>query len=131
MARPEYVEWLRFARDDLEAAEFLLSMKPRKIEIICYHCQQCAEKALKAVLALFDDEIPRSHDLRLLMKQCQLRVPALDRLIDVLPRLQPFAVAVRYPHEPEAFDGDEIKAIENAKRVLSTVAESCATLKKA
>jgi HEPN domain-containing protein len=63
------MEWLSYARDDLETAEYLLGMKPRKIEVICYHCQQCAEKALKAVLAFYEEDIPRSHDLRLLWKK--------------------------------------------------------------
>lgn len=43
MGEPELREWLRFARDDLEAATLLLGSSPRKCEIICFHCQQSAE----------------------------------------------------------------------------------------
>ncbi len=123
MARPEYLEWLSYARDDLETAEYLLGMKPRKIEIICYHCEQCAEKALKAVLAFYEEEIPRSHDLRLLMKHCRERAPAIDRLADLLPVLQPFAVSVRYPYETDVAEGDEIVALEHARNVFHFIQE--------
>ena len=43
-------EWLDFAHMDLSSAEFLLGMHPVPVEIICYHCEQAAEKFLKAVL---------------------------------------------------------------------------------
>jgi HEPN domain-containing protein len=45
-------EWLHFAQMDLSSAEYLLPMRPRPTEIICYHCQQSAEKALKSILIL-------------------------------------------------------------------------------
>ena len=37
-------EWLDFAYMDLSAAEHLLTMRPLPVEIICYHCEQAAEK---------------------------------------------------------------------------------------
>ena len=37
-------EWLEFAKMDLGAAEYLLTMHPLPVEIICYHCEQAAEK---------------------------------------------------------------------------------------
>ena len=43
-------EWFKMARIDFESANFLLNMKPAPLEIICYHCQQCAEKSLKGLL---------------------------------------------------------------------------------
>lgn len=47
-------EWLDFAYMDLSAAEHLLTMRPLPVEIICYHCEQAAEKFLKATLVQFD-----------------------------------------------------------------------------
>lgn len=41
-------EWLEFAAMDLDSAQFLLGMRPVPVEIICYHCEQAAEKLLKA-----------------------------------------------------------------------------------
>ena len=41
--------WLEFASADLETASFLYEKQyPRQLEIICYHCQQAGEKAIKA-----------------------------------------------------------------------------------
>ncbi len=40
-------EWLDYAVKDLTSARSLLKMKPHLGEIICFHCQQAAEKALK------------------------------------------------------------------------------------
>ena len=46
----ESQEWQRIAAMDLSTAEYLLGMSPLPIEIICYHCQQSAEKYLKGYL---------------------------------------------------------------------------------
>ena len=47
----EYIaEWFQFADIDLASAEHLQSMRPQPLEIICYHCQQSAEKNLKGYL---------------------------------------------------------------------------------
>ena len=44
-------EWLSFAETDLGVARHLYeSYHPKPLEIICYHCQQSAEKAIKAVI---------------------------------------------------------------------------------
>lgn len=40
-------EWIEMARMDLHSAEFLLDMRPLPIEIVCFHCEQAAEKMLK------------------------------------------------------------------------------------
>jgi HEPN domain-containing protein len=48
MPNPEAFEWYRFARMDLMAANTLNEhARPKPLEIICYHAQQCAEKMLK------------------------------------------------------------------------------------
>jgi HEPN domain-containing protein len=117
MGKSEYQQWLRYAKDDLEAARYLLSMPQRKLEIICYHCQQCAEKSLKALLALQDLEIPHTHDLRLLASVLRVIYP-FDDYSKQLAYLQPFAVAVRYPYEIELASGDEERAIQDATTIL-------------
>ena len=63
-------EWLEFANKDISSAKYLLNMRPVPLEIICYHCEQAAEKALKGYLIKHDIEPPRTHDLRLLCKMC-------------------------------------------------------------
>ena len=47
---PDVQRWLDFAENDLAVAKHLLeTFHPKPLEIICYHCQQAAEKAIKAV----------------------------------------------------------------------------------
>jgi HEPN domain-containing protein len=89
MGKQECREWTRYARDDMEAAGILLEHHPGKNEIICYHCQQSAEKYLKSLLALLDKPIPRSHssDRRLVersgcLNQLTLRLPSCASGID-------------------------------------------------
>ena len=54
MITDDCLEWLSFARMDITAAQDLFykqqNLHHRPIEIILYHCQQCAEKALKAFI---------------------------------------------------------------------------------
>jgi HEPN domain-containing protein len=45
-------EWFAFADNDLKSAKFLLRMHPTPLEIICYLCQQSAEKYLKGFIAM-------------------------------------------------------------------------------
>ena len=47
----EYREWIAFARTDYESAKYLngAPFHPRPLNVICYHCQQAAEKAVKAL----------------------------------------------------------------------------------
>ncbi|MCL2222645.1 MAG: hypothetical protein FWC20_10325 [Oscillospiraceae bacterium] len=45
MQNHEALEWYRFAQMDFDAALTLNKhSRPRPLEIICYHAQQCAEK---------------------------------------------------------------------------------------
>jgi len=52
-------EWFRYAAKDLQSAIYLQGMNPIPIEIVCYHCQQSAEKYLKGYIALNGGEIQR------------------------------------------------------------------------
>ena len=66
MPRPEVRElvdrWLVYARDDLKAAEELKSSEiPARVG--CFHAQQAAEKAMKAVFVLEQVDYPYTHDL--------------------------------------------------------------------
>ena len=48
---PDVQRWLDFAENDLAVAKHLLeTFHPKPLEIICYHCQQAAEKAIKSRL---------------------------------------------------------------------------------
>ncbi len=64
-------EWLNIAEMDMASAKFLQNMHPVPVEIICYHCQQSAEKYLKGYLAFNEEEVLKTHDLLALNNMCQ------------------------------------------------------------
>ena len=62
----------------------------------CFHCQQAAEKRLKAVLALHQDTFPRTHDIDMLISLAEPYCAALHDLPDEVLLLGDYAVGVRY-----------------------------------
>lgn len=92
-------EWQRFAAMDLESAEYLLKMHPVPIEIICYHCQQSAEKYLKGYLVLCGKNPPKIHDLDELCKLCTRLSDTFKNIADHCSDLTAYGVHSRYPME--------------------------------
>lgn len=64
--------WVRKAEEDWEGAHVLASRKPPLRDLACFHCQQAAEKYLKALLQENGAVVPKTHDLRDL---CNLLLP--------------------------------------------------------
>ena len=65
-------EWLSFAEADLGVAEHLnKTYHPKPLEIICFHCQQAAEKAVKSIIVLNGSQggTPKKHDLFLFLEE--------------------------------------------------------------
>ena len=54
-------EWLVKALNDLRTAQLVLSAKPPVLDTGCFHCQQTAEKSLKAFLFCQDVEPPQTQ----------------------------------------------------------------------
>ena len=94
--------WLQFAKTDLGVAEHLnREYYPKPLEIICYHCQQAAEKAVKALIVRFDvpGGIPKKHNLPFLLAQVKNYVDIPKKCIESAEALTPYGVAIRYPNE--------------------------------
>lgn len=73
--------WLAKARTDLAVASVVLEQGPdMDAWAACFHAQQAAEKALKAVLIAAGSQPPHVHDLRALRAQMppELDLPATD-----------------------------------------------------
>lgn len=116
-------EWLDFAAMDLESAQFLLDMRPVPVEIICYHCEQAAEKLLKAVLVAADIEPPKTHDLVQLCKKCAELDSAYEVLADACIELSPYGVQVRYPSNLDLNEDDMQYALTMCRRIDKVVRE--------
>ena len=90
-------EWVRKAEADYLAANRLRRGSALLHDVVCFHCQQCAEKYLKTLLEELGLPVPRTHILVALLP---LLVPhhaslrSFRRGLDFLTR---FAIDTRYP----------------------------------
>lgn len=118
----EALAWLRRARDDLGAADKLLSGDKPFPATSAFHCQQAAEKALKALIAGTGQPVPRTHDLRVLLGRCVQIDLTLDGLADACDDLTPFATEFRYPTDSPDPDPEQIaQALELARQVIAAI----------
>lgn len=104
---PEVKEWLDFAKMDLSSAKHLYeTFYPRPLQIICYHCQQAAEKALKAVIVAKGKPggMPKIHDLEFLLSQMKNYADIQEELWDYAEALTPYGIEIRYPGGTEVTD---------------------------
>lgn len=114
-------EWLRFASNDISCAKHSLSMRPVPLEIICYLCEQAAEKALKGYLVYQNVEPPKTHILKLLCKMCTDIDKSFEEITVQCGNLTLYAVQPRYPFEIEITENDMRKAILDADRVMKFI----------
>jgi HEPN domain-containing protein/predicted nucleotidyltransferase len=114
-------EWLRLARQDLELAEEVAPKMKQYEESICFHCQQSAEKYLKALLVNAGTRPLRQHDLTGLLAQTKTAGFDLSGLLEDCRYLTPFAVDLRYPPSIEI---DAERALASARRIAAAVEQN-------
>jgi len=108
-------EWIQKAELDFQGARALsLRRKVRFHDLVCFHCQQSAEKYLKARLEEAGCRIPRTHDLGDLLDLLLPLEPLWAALRPALDALSDYAVDFRYPGN-SANARDAKTAIQNAK----------------
>lgn len=115
--QPEVKEWIDFAKMDLDTARYLYeTFYPKPLQIICYHCQQAAEKVLKAVMVAYGNAggLPKVHDLEFLLSQMKNYVDVKEELWDCAEILTPYGVEVRYPGGSEITDAQTKQGLECA-----------------
>lgn len=112
-------EWFRYAEMDLASAKVLMeTMFPPPLEIICYHCQQAAEKCLKGLLLAVNDDIEKTHDLVRLLNKLEGYKPVPDEIYDIAENLTQFSTRTRYPQESCVDTLQTTLAIAQAERLL-------------
>jgi HEPN domain-containing protein len=90
--------WINKANEDFRTVEILLSVDDSPPAIICFHCQQSAEKYLKAFLVDNSIEFPRIHDLLEILERIILPFDlSFSSIREPLENLMDYAVAPRYP----------------------------------
>lgn len=113
-------EWLRHARSDLALAQ---TPPPPGVllQLLCFHAQQAAEKAIKAViLHLTQSEPAFSHSLRRLLRDAeQAGAPPSPLAAEAAALLTQYAVLTRYPDDIEDIDEAEWQqAVADARAVV-------------
>ena len=117
------VAWLTKAAHNLETARLLIADQKRLLDIGVYHCQQAAEKALKAWLTDRETVFPKTHVLEELLELCISTAPDFAQFRRHCEELTPLAHEFRYP-------GDVVEPDpQQAARALSLAEEICTFVK--
>lgn len=98
--------------------------------MLCFHAQQAAEKAIKALLVQAETEVPRTHSLEFLLDQLPESI-IVPEVVEQAVTLTQFATTARYP--PSRDVGEEVwcealrlatAVVARAEKVLRAGADS-------
>jgi len=115
-----YEAWLKIAQEDLSAAKGLLKLE--LFSTVTFHCQQAAEKSLKAFLIFNKQTVLKTHDLLLLLELCMHIDKDFEKVFDAANYLNPFSTKFRYPTEydiPDFVDAE--LAIKQTHKIMAFV----------
>jgi len=114
--------WLARARSDLQLGRAALNARGVLPEDAAFHAQQCAEKALKALLLHHEVAFPKTHSIEVLLDLLKTQGLNIPKGVDESFELSEYAVQTRYPGEWEPVTKAEArKSIERAALVLAWV----------
>jgi HEPN domain-containing protein len=114
-------EWVVKAEEDFYSADSLLhTVEIPMASTASFHCQQCAEKYLKAFLQEHKIRFERKHDLSPLIDLCQKIDRDFITLETDLKSLEDYSVAIRYPGANASVELAEL-AFDAAERVRSFI----------
>jgi HEPN domain-containing protein len=109
-------------RSDLQLGRAALDAKGVLPDDAAFHAQQCAEKALKALLLHREVSFPKTHAIEVLLDLLKMQGMNIPKGVDESFELSEYAVQTRYPGEWEPVTKTEArKAIERAGLVLAWV----------
>lgn len=116
--------WMVKAWRDLETARRAATGEPPFYDIAVYHCQQAAEKAVKAFLVHHDKPYEKTHDIEVLVDLAFEIDSKFSELADAADVLTPYATRFRYPNstfavEPQPNEYNEV--LQRAKSVYEFV----------
>jgi len=109
-------QWLIKANHDLASARKLANVPNPYLDSAIFHCQQAAEKAIKAFLVYHDQRFDKTQDLEILLDLATKFESQFSQHLETAAQLTPYAVTFRYPGndiepEPEEF-ADALKVAE-------------------
>lgn len=117
--------WIEKAEHDLRNAEYVITLEEDcPFDTVCFHCQQCAEKYLKALLIYREIDFPKTHDLIPLLNLLRAKMELPLRVEQVQP-MNRYSVEARYPDDWYPIEREEAaEAIELARGVRDVVRRS-------
>jgi HEPN domain-containing protein len=112
------VEWLRRGKADLALAG--APLPPGAVyEDLCFHAQQAAEKALKAIYVHIGKRFRYTHDIGELLRGLEEAGLAIPGHVKAAVGLGPYAWEARYPGPSEPVTEEELsEAVEHAAAVV-------------
>ncbi len=116
------------AKNDLITAKKGL-IEPKTLDTSAYHCQQCAEKAMKAYLNYkyidTEDRRLRTHNLLMLLKVCISQNSGFEKLKKACGILNPNDTLYRYFNSYQVMPEEDeiIELIELAEEIYNFVVE--------
>ena len=114
--------WLQRVEGDLRAAEVDLAAHPPLFGDAAFHCQQAAEKTVKAFLTWHDLPFRRTHDLTELGRQCASLDASIEPICQRIEPLTAYAWVFRYPGAVEEPDREDVEqALALAREVYAAV----------
>ena len=122
--RTEIQRWLIKSQHDLGSAQRLMEGDEPYLDVAVYHCQQAAEKAMKALLTYHDIPFEKTHDLTEVLESLIKVEPSLEGWREIAQELTPYAVQFRYPGdvlEPERNEAEQ--ALEHARALVDFILE--------
>jgi len=112
-------EWLESGESDLRLARLASRDSGVRPEQSCFHAQQAAEKALKAVLRFRRIDFPLTHDIEELLRLVEEGGPSMPDVVRQAGFLTPYAVEARYPGHWAVISGTEVaEALSAAEQVV-------------
>jgi HEPN domain-containing protein len=109
------------AENDLILAKHITTMVNIDIANACYHCQQCAEKALKAFLVYNNVKYRMIHDLDDLCFDCKNIDPDFKQISVNCNILNDYITHSRYPSSYVFVEIEMYESIKLAEEILDFV----------
>jgi HEPN domain-containing protein len=115
--------------DDLRSAQVDLTADPPLIEDALFHCQQAAEKSMRAFLTAHDATFRKTHDLDQLAAACGAIDVSLIDALDPARELTVFAWVFRYPGSDEPpLEAEAHESLTLAQTTVAVIREKLGRL---
>jgi len=130
-------EWMKFAEDDLASAKKLIAPPDPRWGTGAYHCQQAAEKAMKALLVLHGGGLQKrmeTHDIGVLLEKLAEYIGDIEGLEGLELKaegLSQLSTMYRYPGLASQPLTQEVidKAVADAELFLSKARQLIVSMK--